>query len=589
MADGHSKAYQQIMQKLAEDQPVILDGGGATELQRLDLKDFYLSDKSLWGTWSLYNAPYAALEVHRRYLAAGCDILSTHTWAITSAPEAESRGPTNGTSHWMDIARLGIRLARQAIAEVGKTDECVVAFSLNGDVDSPRQQDTLQLLARVFEEEPPDLILLETLSLIRENSTYPAVETMLQTGIPVWLSFRRCRHGVCGVYGQHWGGPEGDLFGRAARKFEEMGVGALMINCLPVSHVSGMLPWLRDFTDMPLGVYPNLGHYLDPGWKFDEKIGPDDYAELAWQWRKEGAQIVGGCCGVTPEHIAATREKLAGTKPGHPPATPSAILPTPAPSAEKESVARPLRPWTDEQGRVLYPLAFPEITCEPGVFRPTQGSFLLWKYLFRFGIGAGKQCLDVGCGTGILTTQLALNGAQHVHAIDVQPKAVENTLANAFRNGVADRVSGAAIDLYAYLPDQRYDVIVASLYQMPVDPTGEITGHRPVDFWGRNMLDHLISLLPDMLAADGVAYVMQISILSQLRTETLLAEAGLESKVVDFAFFHFSPVFYENIEQIHRVEQLSDAYHLTFGEDDVMVMYLLEVTPRTPAVINDSE
>jgi hypothetical protein len=48
--------------------------------------------------------------------------------------------------------------------------------------------------------------------------------------------------------------------------------------------------------------------------------------------------------------------------------------------------------------------------------------------------------------------------------------------------------------------------------------------------------------------------------------------------VVDFSFFHFSPTFYENIEQIHRVEQLSDAYHLTFGEADVMVMYLLEVT-----------
>ena len=55
----------------------------------------------------------------------------------------------------------------------------------------------------------------------------------------MWLSFRRCRHGVCGVFGQHWGPPEGDLFGRAARRFEEMGVGALLINCLPVDHVPG--------------------------------------------------------------------------------------------------------------------------------------------------------------------------------------------------------------------------------------------------------------------------------------------------------------------------------------------------------------
>jgi hypothetical protein len=107
---------------------------------------------------------------------------------------------------------------------------------------------------------------------------------------------------------------------------------------------------------------------------------------------------------------------------------------------------------------------------------------------------------------------------------------------------------------------------------------GDVTGHRPVDFWGRNMLDHLITLLPDLLEEDGVAYLMQISTLGQLRSLALFEEAGLASKVIDFAFFYFSPTFYENIEQIHRVEQLSDAYHLNFSDNNVMVMYLLEVT-----------
>lgn len=587
MKANHSTAYQQIMGRIAEEQPIILDGGGATELQRLGLKDFRLSDKGLWGTWALYHAPHAALEVHRRYLAAGCDVISTHTWAIPNAPEMEASGllESLGQSHWIDIARLGIRLGRQAIAEAGKENQSALAFSLNGDVDSPKRQDTLQLLARVFESDPPDLILLETLSLIRENLTFPAVELMLQTGLPVWLSFRRCRHGVCGVYGQHWGGPEGDLFGRAARKFERMGVEALLINCLPVSHVPGILPWLRDFTDIPLGVYPNLGHYLDPGWKFDESIGPDEYAQLALQWRQEGAQIVGGCCGVTPEHIAAASLTLADTKPGksgthdHPP-----VL---AEITETRPATRLPEQWMDEQGRLLYPLPFPEIACDPDVFSPTQGSFLMWKHLFRAGVGRNKRCLDVGCGTGILTVQLALNEASHVHAIDIQPEAVANTLANAFRNGVADRVSGATLDLYAYLPEEKYDVVVASLYQMPVDPTGEITGHRPVDYWGRNMLDHLITLLPDLLETHGVAYLMQISILSQLRSLTLFEEGGLDSKVIDFAFFRFNSTFYENIEQIRRVEQLSDAYHLTFGDEDVLVMYLLEVTHRSQPDANE--
>lgn len=578
MAVQHTEAYRRIQALIVEDRCVILDGGVATELERVGLKDYRISDKGLWGTWALYHTPHVVQEVHHRFVQAGCDLISTNTWAILSTPEMETRSLMGhaGPGHWMDVARLGVRLARQAVDEAGKGGECAVGFSLNGDIDTPQVLDRLQLLARVFEEEPPDLILMETMSLIRDERTFPAVAAMLRTGLPVWLSFRRCRHGVCGVFGQHWGGPEGDLFGRTAREFENMGVGALLINCLPADHVPGMISWLRDFTDLPLGAYPNLGRYLDPGWKFDDQVGPEEYAQLTRGWREEGAQIVGGCCGVTPEHLVAVREELAETKPGR---RRGSAVQHPVPSAPVRAVCAP-QPWVDEKRRSLFPLPFPDIVCDPEVFRPTQGSFLLWKYLFRSGLGKGKRCLDVGCGTGILTVQLALNGAEHVQAIDIQREAVGNTLTNAFRNDVADRVSGEVVDLYTYLPEMKYELIVASLYQMPVDPMGNPMGHRPADFWGRNLLDHLISLLPELLEEDGVAYLMQISALGQLRTAELLEEAGFDARVVDYSFFHFSSAFYENIDQIHRVEELSDAYHLTFGDEDVMAMYLLEITRR---------
>ena len=574
-AIASQRTYERIEDLLDAGKPVILDGGNATELERDQAGELRNSDRGLWGTGALYRAPYAVLDIHRRYVEAGCDVISTNTWAILAAAELESGGLVgrSGLTHWLDAARLGISLARQAVDEGAGAGVGAVAFSVNGDVDSEERLGSLRLLQRVFDDEPPDLLLLETMSLIRDDFTFRAVEAALETGLPVWLSFRRCRHGVCGVYGQHWGGPEGDLFGRAAKRFEELGVGALLINCLPPEHVDGMLPWLRDFTDLPLGVYPNLGYFSDWGWRFDQRIGPHEYAELAARWRAQGAQIIGGCCGTSPAHIAAARERLAGTTAGRPRSEP-------LPATVDGRSGYKARPWVDTQGRRLYPLELPELTFDPDVFVPTLGSLLVWKHLFMSGAGAGKRCLDVGCGSGLLAVQLALNGAEHVHAIDIQRQAVANTLANAFRNGVADRVTGAEVDLYMFEPDRRYDVVVASLYQLPVDPFEHAGGHRPLDYWGRNLVDHLLRLLPRLLDEQGTALVMQLSILSQLQTEELLDELGLTSRVVDFGFFPFTPLVEQNLPQIERVEQLSDAYHLTLGDDQVMLAYLLEITRR---------
>jgi len=573
LATAPEDRYARIMHMIATDRCVLLDGANGTELiavggERPEVEEH------LWGLSAIVDAPEHVKAVHRCYVDVGCDVICTSTWGLPTALR-DGGGRVWETSepvHWMDVARRAVRLARAAADEAGRSDEVAVAFSINGDVDTPDGRETIRLLARAFEQDRPDLILMETLSLVR-SSTYATVETLLDSGLPVWLSFRRCRHGVCGVYGEHWGGPEGDAFGRAARRFEEMGIGALAINCVPPDHVTGMISWLRDFTDLPLGAYPNLGYLSAAGWRHEDSIGGAEYAELVLRWRAEGAQLIGGCCGVGPEHLAAARTALEGTKPGH--AHPAALPDeTRQPVAEGRARSR----WTDPRGRQMYPLDFPDLTLENGVFVPTQGSFMVWKYLYKEGIGAHQRCLDVGCGSGLLTIQLARNGAAHVHSIDIDEGAVKNTLTNAFRNGVADRVSAATQDLYPWVPEERYDLIVASLFQMPVDPFEQVTTHRPLDYWGRSLIDHLIRLLPQALADDGTAYILQLSIIGERRTEHLLERLGYQARVVDFGFFEFTDLFRDKGEQIARVEELSDAYHLKLGGADVMVAYLLEVT-----------
>jgi S-methylmethionine-dependent homocysteine/selenocysteine methylase/SAM-dependent methyltransferase len=564
-ADAGS-AYGRVQELLAAGRCVVLDGGVGTELPGLRE-----SDDRLWGVRAVLDDPDSVRDVHRRYVAAGCDVISTNTWGLPSG--LLENGPRLWASsrpvHWMDVARRGVRLAREA----ADGHDTAVAFSLNGDVDTNEGQETIRLLTRAFRDEPPDLILVETLSLVRP-SLYDTIERLLDTGLPVWLSFRRCRHGLCGVYGEHWGGPEGDAFGRAARRFEEMGVSALLVNCIPPDHVDGMVSFLRDFTDLPLGVYPNLGYLTSDGWQFAEGVAGEEYASMALRWREEGAQIVGGCCGVTPGHIAAARAELAQTPPGH------RRRREPPDAGDDVTPATAVEPWRDRRGRPLFPLKFPDLVPAPGVFAPRGGSFLAWRYLYAEGIGAHQRCLDVGSGTGILGIQLALNGAAHVHCFDVDEAAVANTRDNAFRNGVSDRLTAARVDLYPWVPEERYEVVVASLFQVPADPFAPIASHRPVDYWGRNALDQLLTKLPRALAPEGVAYVVQLSILSQQRTAELLDAAGFEATVVDYDLVTFPSYFTESLPQIERVEELSDAYHLRVSDNDVLVAYLLEVRRR---------
>jgi len=533
--------YERLTRLIATDRTVIMDGATGTELIRVAGERPEL-EEHLWGLTAIIESPADVKAVHRRYVEVGCDLICTDTWGLATAlRDGQARlWETSEPVHWMDVARRAVRLAREAAEEGGRAGEVAVAFSINGDVDTPDGRETIRLLARGFEQDPPDLILVETLTLVR-SSTYATVEALLDTGLPVWLSFRRCRHGVCGIYGEHWGGPEGDAFGRAARRFEEMGIGALAINCLPPDHVTGMLAWLRDFTDLPLGVYPNLGYLSADGWRREAGVGAAEYA-------------------------------------GH--ARPDALPDEGVQPISLDSRRRPAERWTDARGRRMYPLDLPDITLEPGVFVPTQGSLMVWKYLYEEALGAHQRCLDIGCGSGLLTVQLARNGAAHVHAIDISSAAIKNTLTNAFRNGVADRVTAAVQDLYPWVPEERYDVIVASLYQTPVDPFEPVVSHRPLDYWGRSLIDHLMRMLPDALADDGTAYVMQLSIIGERRTTQLLERLGYQARVVDFALFEFTELFKDARDQIARVEELSDAYHLKLGATDVMAAYLLEITRK---------
>jgi S-methylmethionine-dependent homocysteine/selenocysteine methylase len=301
--------YRRIADKLGRGGLVILDGGIASELQHVGYpQDLNLGE--LWGVRALYSEQglAATREVHRRYLAAGAEVLMTNTFRLDVCPAAERDGRIDAPpGTWRDLVGRSVDLVRAQAAEAGREGEVAVAFvqARPSTVDP----DWLRELSRLIGEARPDLMIMEANQDLPADLRFPEYETLMESGVPLWVSYRRVVGGTVGLYGEIRE-RDGDRFQRAVERFEAIGIQAVLVHCLPALSVEGVIPWLREATSLPLGVYANTGRFTNPGWDFSLADTPEEYLEYAKDWAAQGARIIGGCCGVGPAHIEALAREL---------------------------------------------------------------------------------------------------------------------------------------------------------------------------------------------------------------------------------------------------------------------------------------
>src|SRR5215211_7650029 len=330
-------AYAAIDARLNTGGIVVLDGGIGSELQVVGFppKAEDWPSNYTWGSIALDEAPDKLVEVHRRYAAAGADVLETHTFALNRIWAALQDGRISHLPRdaWKRLALDSVRLVREGAALAGR-DNIAVAFSCRTMDWSADQQEEARdyegtympldmenylkpladVLATADAEHKPDLILMEIQKEIPENLEFPDYQVFLDTGIPLWISYRRTVGKIIGVDGETIL-DDGDRFGRAARRFEEMGASAVLVNCLPPHLVHGVASWLRQYTSLPLGAYPNWGTYLRYEWDWSTVPATDEFVAHARRWSDEGFQIIGGCCGTRPQEIRALVEAFRSANP----------------------------------------------------------------------------------------------------------------------------------------------------------------------------------------------------------------------------------------------------------------------------------
>jgi len=132
-----------------------------------------------------------------------------------------------------------------------------------------------------------------------------AFAAAIQTGLPVWAGFS-ARRNQAGQVVSH--ASETDIpFEEVVEVLKNFDVAAAGIMHTPCDVVSDALAILRKVYDGPLTAYPDSGYFKMPNWQFEKVIPADEFAQFASQWVADGVQVVGGCCGLSPEHIATLK------------------------------------------------------------------------------------------------------------------------------------------------------------------------------------------------------------------------------------------------------------------------------------------
>lgn len=302
-------SFQAAVQKLESGKALLLDGGLATELEAAG----YDIGSELWSAALIREHPEAVSAAHQAYVDAGADIITSASY---QASQQGFMGIGLNSDQADDLIAHSVHLARQ-VSGACKQRSVLVAASVgpygailhDGSEYRGRYGLTEQQLydfhagrMRVLERSQPDLVACET---IPDRTEAHALHRLLQTiKTPSWVSFQ-CRDE------QHLA--DGSPLLEVARLFREHpNVIAIGVNCTAPQNVPALIKHCQQGApDKAIIVYPNSGERFDVKhncWR--GTATPVEFSEAALQWQKLGAQLLGGCCRVSPEHISEMRAAL---------------------------------------------------------------------------------------------------------------------------------------------------------------------------------------------------------------------------------------------------------------------------------------
>jgi homocysteine S-methyltransferase len=285
------------------DRPVLADGAMGTVLYARGIfinrcyDELNLSDPSL------------ILSIHEEYLQAGADLLETNTFGANRFRLAR-HGLAGKVA---EINAAGVSVARQAIERFkdkqagkiwvsGSVGPLGVRLEPLGKIGLDEARAAFAEQIRVLAEAGVDMLSIETMSALNEAREALAAAREVAPGLPVLVMVTVDDESTC---------LDGSSPAQAAALLTEWGAGAIGVNCStgPTSVLTA-IEAMRPVTSLPLAAMPNAGMPRAVEGRNIYLCSPEYMASFARKAIQAGVQIVGGCCGTTPNHIRAMRAGL---------------------------------------------------------------------------------------------------------------------------------------------------------------------------------------------------------------------------------------------------------------------------------------
>jgi 5-methyltetrahydrofolate--homocysteine methyltransferase len=284
-----------FLERLNSGEILVADGATGSNLQRMGLKpgrppeDLIIDD------------PDILLKLASSFVEAGSDIILTCTFGGTRLRMKDSKYQDRTP----EVNIRAVEIARKAASA---RDEVLVAGSMGpvgalvkpyGPLEEEEVRATFAEQAKALTEGGADLLLIETMFAFEE--TTPAFEgAKSATDLPIVVSFSYDR-GVRSMMGVK---PKDVI-----KKYSEMGAAVVGANCGTTLENMELIvkEYVETLPDFPLWVKPNAGvPHMDIETELGVyDMGPADMARFSKCYVDLGARVVGGCCGNTPEHVAA--------------------------------------------------------------------------------------------------------------------------------------------------------------------------------------------------------------------------------------------------------------------------------------------